>query len=152
MILGPCIDDLWYIYDSMMHVSNEQCLLLYKFLHSPSSLTCTHDHVGGNIDSVPKGKNLKVLQKSEVAFIQQQQAQVWRSNWHSEMHPKMKTSKSHLKNNSYLNKNSWSCQRSPVWLLMLVNASWGSSMIPNLKWFAIILYMILDDSDVMRVS
>ena len=138
-ILRPCTDDaymtyLWCTYPWTMSIDGNVNL----FLNIPPSLTCAHDHVGGNIDGVPKGENLKVLQKSEVAFIQQ--AQVCQSNWHSEMHPKMKTSKSYLRNNSR------SCQRSLVWLLMLLNASWWSSMIPNLRWFAIILYMILYDT------
>ena len=78
LILRPCTEDAYYDI-SMMQVSmNNVYINVNLFLNIPSALTCTHDHVGGNIDGVPKGENLKVLQKSEVAFIQQ--AQVCRSN------------------------------------------------------------------------
>ena len=51
-----------------------------NWVFSIDSITCTHDHVGGDIDGVPKGENLKVFQDN---FIQQ--AQVSRTNRHSEV-------------------------------------------------------------------
>ena len=55
--------------------------------------TCTHDHVGGDIDGIPEGEDLKVLDKSEVALDIEVEAQVCQSSRHSEMQPNVKKKK-----------------------------------------------------------
>ena len=68
-----------------------------------SSLTCTHDHVGGDIDGIPEGEDLEILNESGVALSSKAAYVGFRSIRHSQIRPNIKTNTLQiLKNCTYI--------------------------------------------------